>query len=183
MASSASGRAGRGGLPSPAAAAAAVVLLILAGAAPAAGCYPRVFSFGDSLADTGNYAFVYGNDSSEPALRLPYGETFFHRATGRFSNGRIVLDFIAETLGLPFVPPYLSGRSAEDFACGANFAVGGATALSPDFFRDRGIDDMGDQVHLDMEMKWFRELLDLLCPGNLAGMCLPFFTSFDSILV
>jgi hypothetical protein len=24
-------------------------------------------------------------------------------------------------------------------------------------------------VHLDMEMKWFRELLDLLCPGNLAG--------------
>ena len=83
----------------------------------------------------------------------------------------------AETLGLPFVPPYLSGRSAEDFACGANFAVGGATALSPDFFRDRGIDDMGDQVHLDMEMKWFRELLDLLCPGNLAGMYLPFFTS------
>ena len=81
----------------------------------------------------------------------------------------------AETLGLPFVPPYLSGRSAVDYACGANFAVGGATALSPDFFRDRGIDDMGDQVHLDMEMKWFRELLDLLCPGNLAGMCLPFF--------
>jgi hypothetical protein len=76
----------------------------------------------------------------------------------------------AETLGLPFVRPYLSGRSAGDFACGANFAVGGATALSPDFFRGRGFDGMGDRVHLDMEMKWFRELLDLLCPGNLAGM-------------
>ncbi|CAL4955417.1 unnamed protein product [Urochloa decumbens] len=166
MVSSASGRGGRG-LLFPAAAAA--VVLVLVGAAPAAGCYPRVFSFGDSLADTGNYRFAYPNDSGEPALWPPYGETFFHHPSGRFSNGRIILDFIAGTLGLPFVPPYLSGRSAEDFACGANFAVGGATALSPEFFRDRGFDDMGNRVHLDVEMKWFRELLDLLCPGNLAG--------------
>jgi hypothetical protein len=78
-------------------AAATAVVLVLVGAAPAAGCYPRVFSFGDSLADTGNYAFFYGN-SSNPALRLPYGETFFHRPTGRFSNGRIVLDFIGNLL-------------------------------------------------------------------------------------
>jgi hypothetical protein len=76
----------------------------------------------------------------------------------------------ADTLGLPFVRPYLSGRSAEDFAGGANFAVGGATALSPDFFRARGFHNMGNRVDLDMEMKWFRGLLDLLCPGNLAGM-------------
>ncbi|KAL5674188.1 hypothetical protein ACJX0J_018494, partial [Zea mays] len=74
-----------------------------------------------------------------------------------------------DTLGLPFVRPYLSGRSAEDFAGGANFAVGGATALSPDFFRARGFHNMGNRVDLDMEMKWFRGLLDLLCPGNLAG--------------
>jgi hypothetical protein len=74
----------------------------------------------------------------------------------------------ADTMGLPFVRPYLSGRKAEDFACGANFAVGSATALSPKFFRDRGF-NIGDRVHLDMEMKWFRDLLDLLCPGDLAG--------------
>ena len=28
---------------------------------------------------------------------------------------------------------------------------------------------MADIVHLDMEMKWFRDLLKLLCPGDLAG--------------
>ncbi|CAO2170810.1 unnamed protein product [Urochloa humidicola] len=67
--------------------------LQLVRAAPASGCYTRLFSFGDSLADTGNHRFFYANDS-DPVLRLPYGETFFHRATGRFSNGRIVLDFI-----------------------------------------------------------------------------------------
>ncbi|KAF8675875.1 hypothetical protein HU200_047368 [Digitaria exilis] len=165
MAASASVWGGRG-LLLPAA-----VVLILVGASPAAGCYPRVFSFGDSLTDTGNYVFVYGNDPSAPELWPPYGETFFHRPTGRASNGRLVVDFIANTLGLPFVRPYLSGRSAEDFACGANFAVGGATALSPEFFRERGFDGMGDdRVHLDMEMKWFRELLDLLCPGNLTDV-------------
>uniref|UniRef100_A0A0A9EJY5 GDSL esterase/lipase n=1 Tax=Arundo donax TaxID=35708 RepID=A0A0A9EJY5_ARUDO len=170
MACSASG-SGRGGrrllLP------VMIVAVVLVGAPPAAAaCYQRLFSFGDSLADTGNYRFVFGNDSGwqSAALRPPYGETFFHRATGRFSNGRIVLDFIADALGLPFVRPYLGGRSAEDFACGANFAVGGATALRPDFFRARGL-DTGDTVHLDMEMKWFRDLLDLLCPGDLAGAC------------
>jgi phospholipase/lecithinase/hemolysin len=78
---------------------AAAALLVLAAAAaqlvraePA--CYTRVFSFGDSLADTGNYGFVYGSDAREPALRLPYGETYFGNATGRFSNGRLVIDFI-----------------------------------------------------------------------------------------
>ncbi|GJM93719.1 hypothetical protein PR202_ga10302 [Eleusine coracana subsp. coracana] len=167
MAFCASDSAGVGrGLLFPAAA--AVLALVLVGANPSAACYPRVFSFGDSLADTGNYRFVYVNDTSAPVLRPPYGETFFHRATGRFSDGRILLDFIAEELGLPFVRPYLSGRSVEDFAFGANFAVGGATALGPAFFRARGF-DIGDQVHLDMEMKWFRELLDLLCPGDLSA--------------
>jgi hypothetical protein len=63
------------------------------------------------------------------------------------------------------VPPYLSGRRAEDFLHGANFAVGRATALAPDFFRDRGF-DIGDVVHLDMELEWFRDMLGLLCPAD-----------------
>jgi len=92
MASSAPGRGGRQ-LILPAA---AVALMVIVGAEPAAACYPRVFSFGDSLTDTGNFRFYYGNSSGEPALRPPYGETFFRRATGRFSNGRLVLDFIGK---------------------------------------------------------------------------------------
>ncbi|KAF8675876.1 hypothetical protein HU200_047369 [Digitaria exilis] len=165
---------GRGGAPLlfPAMVVVAAAAALVGAAAPPP-CYARVFSFGDSLADTGNHRFVYGPNDTDPAVRLPYGETFFHRATGRFSNGRIVLDFVANALGLPFVRPYLSGRRAEDFASGANFAVGGATALAPDFFRDRGFDMGDDVVHLDMEMGWFRDMLGLLCPGDLAGayMC------------
>jgi hypothetical protein len=76
----------------------------------------------------------------------------------------------ADALGLPFVPPYWGGRSPEYFAVGANFAVGGATALSPEFFRKNGVPMAADTVHLDMEMDWFRDLLDLLCPNDLAGI-------------
>ncbi|KAM0870206.1 hypothetical protein ACQ4PT_040167 [Festuca glaucescens] len=153
----------------------AVALLVLATAQPARAhrpCFSRLFNFGDSLSDTGNYHFVFPNDTTEPALRLPYGETFFNRSTGRYSNGRLIVDFIADAMGLPFpfLPPYWGGRSAKDFARGANFAVGGATALSPDFFVENGAPlPNPDTVHLDMEMDWFRDLLKLLCPHNLAG--------------
>jgi hypothetical protein len=68
------------------------------------------------------------------------------------------------------VTPYWSGKSVEDFAHGANFAVAGATALSPEFFWERGYAAAeADTVHLDQEMNWFRDLLDLLCPGDLSG--------------
>ena len=76
----------------------AVVLLVALAAAQSAradpACYTRVFSFGDSLADTGNYRYVYPNKTHTAVLRLPYGETYFKKPTGRFSNGRIIIDFV-----------------------------------------------------------------------------------------
>jgi hypothetical protein len=69
------------------------------------------------------------------------------------------------------VRPYWSGGSAEDFARGANFAVGGATALSPEFFEENDAPlPNPDTVCLDKELDWFRDLLELLCPNDLAGI-------------
>jgi phospholipase/lecithinase/hemolysin len=71
-------------------------ILLVAGAATAtatAARFSRLFSFGDSLTDTGNLVLLpAGRDV--PERRLPYGQTFFHRATGRASDGRIAIDFI-----------------------------------------------------------------------------------------
>ncbi|KAI3857361.1 hypothetical protein MKW92_000655 [Papaver armeniacum] len=66
-------------------------ILLFTTANPVLVFYKSIFSFGDSLADTGNVLF---SSPDEYVGKLPYGETYFHQATGRFSDGRLVIDFI-----------------------------------------------------------------------------------------
>lgn len=51
-----------------------------------------IFVFGDSLSDTGNViaAFPFYAD----AENWPYGSTFFHAPSGRYSDGRLIVDFM-----------------------------------------------------------------------------------------
>ena len=116
-----------------------------AAAAPAAASpFRTVYAFGDSFTDTGNTRSTTGPYSFGYVSSPPYGATFFHRSTNRYSDGRLVVDFLAEALKLPsFLPPYLSvsstaasNTSAADQAeeVGVNFAVAGATAIEHDFF-------------------------------------------------
>ncbi|GJN18397.1 hypothetical protein PR202_gb05556 [Eleusine coracana subsp. coracana] len=161
-----------------------VVVMLVAAAAEGGGtvCFDRVFSFGDSLTDTGNFLLSVPEDFPDPARNLPYGQTFFGRPSGRYSDGRNLLDFFgnlptfsvsllfayvllcilpslsssAEAFGLPFVPPYLGGG---DFRYGANFAVGGATALNGSFFRERGVEPTWTPHCLDEQLQWFKKLL------------------------
>lgn len=146
----------------------AVALLCAAAAAAAGGFggptaqYARVFSFGDSLTDTGN-ALHLAATAGGPASRPPYGETFFRRATGRASDGRLVIDFIVEALAVPQPTPYLAGATATgaDFRRGVNFAFGGATALDLHFFVSRGLGSFVP-VSLRNQTVWFHNVLRLL---------------------
>ncbi|KAM3331032.1 hypothetical protein ACQJBY_027237 [Aegilops geniculata] len=137
---------------------AGVVAAVVAMPVPAAGggCFDRIFSFGDSLTDTGNFLLSVPDDFPDPARSLPYGQTFFGRPSGRYSDGRNLLDFFAEAFGMPFVPPYLGGG---DFLNGANFAVGGATALNNSFFRELGVEPTWTPHSLDEQMQWFKRLI------------------------
>ncbi|XP_019160426.1 PREDICTED: GDSL esterase/lipase At5g08460-like isoform X2 [Ipomoea nil] len=85
---------------------------------------PALFVIGDSSVDCGNHTFL-GNFAR--ADRLPYGRDFDTRQpTGRFSNGRIAVDY----LGLPFVPGY-HGKpdSADDLIQGVNYASAEASIV------------------------------------------------------
>ncbi|KAK1285849.1 GDSL esterase/lipase [Acorus calamus] len=128
--------------------------------------YDSIFSFGDSLADTGNLLRIQSGISSAIAS-LPYGETYFGRPTGRFSDGRLVIDFIADAFGLPYLPPYASSSSNEDFRKGANFAVGGVTALDDGYFEQRGLGGViVTNCSLNAQLRWFDELKPSLCKGT-----------------
>ncbi|KAE8803510.1 GDSL esterase/lipase [Hordeum vulgare] len=126
--------------------------------------YDSIFSFGDSFADTGNNPVVFAaNSIFNPVTRPPYGSTFFGRPTGRNSDGRLIIDFIAQRLGLPLVPPSLAHNG--NFRRGANFAVGGSTALDAAFFHDGS--GPGSKFPLNtslgVQLQWFESLKPSLC--------------------
>ncbi|CAK9163929.1 unnamed protein product [Ilex paraguariensis] len=85
---------------------------------------PALYVFGDSLVDVGNNNYLKLSlakaDFPHNGVDFPGG-----KPTGRFSNGKNAADFLAEKLGLPTAPPYLSNTSG-DFLKGVSFASGGA---------------------------------------------------------
>lgn len=83
-----------------------------------------VFVFGDSNSDTGGLVSGLGFP-----VNLPNGRTFFHRSTGRLSDGRLVIDFLCQSLNTRFLTPYLDSMSGSTFTNGANFAVVGSSTL------------------------------------------------------
>ncbi|EXB52561.1 GDSL esterase/lipase [Morus notabilis] len=92
---------------------------------------PALFIFGDSVMDVGN------NNHLPTLIKAnfpPYGRDFFnHTPTGRFSNGKISADIIAETLGFAsYQPAYLSSEAkGENLLIGANFASAASGYYEP----------------------------------------------------
>ncbi|KAH6768918.1 hypothetical protein C2S51_014254 [Perilla frutescens var. frutescens] len=81
-----------------------------------------IFNFGDSNSDTGGYAPLMG-----VSIGYPNGRTFFHRPTGRLCDGRLILDFLSESVNASYLTPYM-GRFVA-FPMGANFALSGSDTL------------------------------------------------------
>ncbi|XBJ17913.1 hypothetical protein VPH35_009217 [Triticum aestivum] len=95
--------------------------------------YPAAFNFGDSNSDTGG-RIAAGFEPMPP----PYGSTFFGAPSGRFSDGRLILDFLMDAMDMPFLNAYLDSLGAPNFRAGVNFAQAGcsitpasATSVSP----------------------------------------------------
>ncbi|KAJ3692164.1 hypothetical protein LUZ60_012514 [Juncus effusus] len=126
--------------------------------------YHAIFSFGDSLSDAGNL-LVNGAPAALTTARKPYGMTYFGKPTGRCSDGRLVVDFLAEYFGLPLPQP--SKAKGEDFKKGANFAITGATAMDYSFFKEIGVDSrIWNTGSIDTQIQWFEDLKPSLCTSE-----------------
>ncbi|KAM7463481.1 hypothetical protein LguiA_031602 [Lonicera macranthoides] len=111
---------------------------------------PAVFIFGDSIFDAGNNH--YSPNCTAQADFPPYGSTFFHRPTGRFTNGRTVADFISQFLEIELQKPFLESQneivngSRKDYPSnGINFASAGSGVL-PATNQDLGVTSIQDQL-------------------------------------
>lgn len=94
---------------------------------------PALFAFGDSIADTGN------NNDLKTLVKCnfpPYGKDFQGgNPTGRFCNGKVPSDILAEELGIKeYLPAYLDPNlKSSDLLTGVCFASGasGYDPLTP----------------------------------------------------
>ncbi|KAK8508880.1 hypothetical protein V6N12_034981 [Hibiscus sabdariffa] len=64
-------------------------LLLLSATNCAVSKYPAVFNFGDSNSDTGDLVAARGG-----RLDPPNGQNYFKAPSGRFCDGRLIIDFL-----------------------------------------------------------------------------------------
>ncbi|KAL9690633.1 hypothetical protein QQ045_011039 [Rhodiola kirilowii] len=87
-----------------------------------------MFVFGDSILDVGNNNYI---TSLAKANYVPHGIDF-GGPTGRFTNGRTIIDIIGQQIGVDlFIPPYLAPTTTGDVILkGVNYASGGGGILN-----------------------------------------------------
>ncbi|KAH7565668.1 hypothetical protein JRO89_XS09G0242300 [Xanthoceras sorbifolium] len=108
-----------------------------------------LFIFGDSFLDAGNNNYINTTNLGQ-ANFWPYGETFFRFPTGRFSDGRLISDFIAEYANLPLIPPFLQPETQRYYINGVNFASAGAGALVETL--------QGDVINLETQLGYYKKV-------------------------
>lgn len=117
--------------------------------------FEAIFNFGDSNSDTGGFWAAF------PAQAGPFGMTYFKRPVGRATDGRLIIDFLAQALGLPFLSPYLQSIGS-DYRHGVNYATLASTVLLPNTsLFVTGISPFSLAIQLN-QMKEFKNKVDEL---------------------
>ncbi|CAO2039540.1 unnamed protein product [Urochloa humidicola] len=116
-----------------------------------------IYNFGDSLSDTGNLLREGATGMLQHSMGPPYGSAI-GGATGRCSDGHLMIDFLAKDLGLPLLNPLLA--KGADFTHGVNFAVAGATALDAPALAARGVLVPHTNTSLSVQLQQFNDFMN-----------------------
>ncbi|KAK4354155.1 hypothetical protein RND71_026349 [Anisodus tanguticus] len=116
--------------------------------------FTALFAFGDSLMDPGNNNYLV--NSLAKANYIPYGVDF-QGPTGRFCNGRTLIDYLGYLLGLPLIPAYTTTITiATDISKGVNYASAAAGIL------DETGQTLGERFSLNEQVQNFEDTLNQL---------------------
>ncbi|XP_061365619.1 GDSL esterase/lipase At3g27950-like [Gastrolobium bilobum] len=102
--------------------------------------YTAIYNFGDSNSDTGTTSAAFTE------IYPPNGENFPGNFPKRNCDGRLIIDFIAEELELPYLSAYLDSIGSS-YNHGANFAMGGSSIRQGGF----------NEVFLSLQISQFRQ--------------------------
>ena len=78
---------------------------------------------------------------------------------------------VAESLGLPMIPPFLHSKGRDSVAAlrqGVNYAVAGATALDSSFLEAIWTEKSVINASLQVQLDWFKQSLPSIC-GHASG--------------
>ncbi|MBA0793067.1 hypothetical protein Gohar_017500, partial [Gossypium harknessii] len=144
------------------------------------GTFSKVFAFGDSYTDTGNAQSLGILKDFASAFLSNFFQTIDSNLhfEGRSSNGRLVIDFLCDSLNISLLPPFevASKTSSINEDCGVNFAVGGSTSLSGDFFTNHKITNnllwQGTPLGFQTQIEWFNQFVTKkACNGETVEQC------------
>ncbi|GJP37410.1 hypothetical protein CLOM_g21816 [Closterium sp. NIES-68] len=110
----------------------------------------QVYVFGDESVDVGNANLF--KQAPLKANKAPYGVSY-KPASGRFSDGKLVVDYLADFLAIAPPRADLAPRNASLPFTGLDFATAGAGAKSG----TNGGKTRGLQVQFNEFRKWFHE--------------------------
>uniref|UniRef100_A0A2C9UMP7 Acetylajmalan esterase-like n=1 Tax=Manihot esculenta TaxID=3983 RepID=A0A2C9UMP7_MANES len=123
--------------------------------------FEAIYKLGDSISDTGN---LIQEDPASVFGRLPYGQNFYSNATGRCSNGLLMIDFIAKSAGIPLLNAYLNASSSKTH--GVNFAVAGSTALPVEFLAENRVIAPVTNTSLSIQLFWMATHFNSTCHNS-----------------
>lgn len=90
--------------------------------------FTAMYVFGDSLSDPGNNLNFH--TTLTKANYFPYGIDFPDGPTGRWTNGKLLVDYLVEFAGLPLLPAYANpSTKGKNILFGVNYASAGAGIL------------------------------------------------------
>ncbi|XP_054803939.1 GDSL esterase/lipase At1g54790-like [Prosopis cineraria] len=127
--------------------------------------YPAVFNFGDSDSDTGELVAALGIQ-----LAPPNGLRYFKTPSGRFCDGRLIVDFLMDATDLPFLNAYLNSVGFPSFRKGCDFAAAGSTILPASA---SSISPFSFWIQLSQFSRFKARVLELIAKGNESNKYVP----------